>query len=192
MPAFAHAIAMPPPIVPAPTIATRSTASAASSFVHVRAPSPRRARRRRRGAAPCTARSARISADSSRSRRHPSSNGSVTAASIASTTPARRGRCGFVLRAVSRAAANSGAFSAGVPSRSARSRRSRRQPRRARAASRANADRRRLEIARRRSGRRARRAAHRARRSACPTVPCRAPSRRRRAAAAAASPRRRG
>ena len=55
MPALAHAMAMPPPIVPAPMIATRSIGAARGPSAR-RAASWPRARRRTRGSAPWPAR----------------------------------------------------------------------------------------------------------------------------------------
>ena len=128
-PALAHAIAMPPPIVPAPTIATvaRSAGSARPTSVGD-------ARHLRHGALGEEHVDERLAllgahalrAHSSRSRRQPCSNGSVAAASIASTRRERRGLMRPHLRAPAR----------GRPRAAARSPRACRACRSARASSR--------------------------------------------------------
>ena len=79
-PALAHGIAMPPPIVPAPMMPTLLHRDASRSSAARRGSWRPRARRRTRGAAPCSDRDAR-SARTARARAcMPSANGIVTAA----------------------------------------------------------------------------------------------------------------
>ena len=84
MPAFAYVIAMPPPIVPAPTMAARRMSRAGVSLGTPGTLAASRSAKNR-----CTSArdsvDTRQSANSSRSTADPSSNGSVTAALIAST-----------------------------------------------------------------------------------------------------------
>ena len=83
-PALAHAIAMPPPIVPAPTIATLAIGRAAvCGGSPAILPDARSAKKRWMSAFACSV--STHSKNSARSRSQPSSNGSDAAASIAST-----------------------------------------------------------------------------------------------------------
>ena len=88
-PAARNASAMPVPIVPAPMIATRSTARGRVSRASRRC-ARRRVRRRRRDAAPATSGDCMSRVKSSRSMASPSSNGFVTAAATRIDATKRR------------------------------------------------------------------------------------------------------
>ncbi len=119
-PALAQAIAMPAPIVPAPTTATaRGSAAAASRGSPGTRETPRSAKNAWTSARPCSERT--LASDSSRSRRQPSAKGSEAAASSASSTASGASWLRRVRRAVSRPCcriAARSAVAAGATSRS--------------------------------------------------------------------------
>ena len=120
-PALAHAIAMPPPIVPAPTIATLAIGRAAvCGGSPAILPDARSAKKRWMSAFACSV--STHSKNSARSRSQPSSNGSDAAASIASTALNGATWWRRIFAASCRADANSAAFSSAVPRFSERSR----------------------------------------------------------------------
>jgi len=119
-PAFAQAIAIPDPIVPAPTIATvRISAGVRWSVYSGSFEAARSAKNTWIRALACSPRT--HSKKSSRSRRQPASNGSRVAASIASTAFSGATWWRRILSACARAAANSGALASASPRRSSRS-----------------------------------------------------------------------
>ena len=103
MPALAKHIAIPPPIVPAPTMPTlaigRGTTSAASPGIRRTSRSAKNRCRRARASMACTSCSVFALSTS-----NPWSNGSVTAASTASSSAIGDSRLRIVLATLARAA----------------------------------------------------------------------------------------